>query len=193
VSESLPPKKGRLQLLLIAAVFLGPLLIAALLYFQGSPLQPAGRTNHGALLEPHMSLRVELSGLGVGEHYDGTSWLLLYSNPDPCNDGCRNALYTLRQSRLMLGKEMDRLRRVFLHGDTVPDTVFVAEEHQGLITIEDGSLAGLLNNKRPVDLPAGGYFLIDPLGNLVMYFRPDIDPADMVDDIKHLLRLSRIG
>jgi hypothetical protein len=27
----------------------------------------------------------------------------------------------------------------------------------------------------------------------VMYFRPDIDPADTVDDIKHLLRLSRIG
>jgi hypothetical protein len=27
----------------------------------------------------------------------------------------------------------------------------------------------------------------------VMYFRPDLDPADMVDDIKHLLRLSRIG
>jgi hypothetical protein len=52
---------------------------------------------------------------------------------------------------------------------------------------------GLLDNKRPAALPAGGYYLIDPLGNLVMYFRPDIDPADMVDDVKHLLRLSRIG
>ncbi len=193
MSESLQPKKGRLQLALIAAVFLGPLLIAALLYFQGAPLQPAGRTNNGALLEPHINVRTELSGLRIGEHYDGTSWLLLYSDSDPCNDGCRSALYTLRQSRLMLGKEMDRLQRVFLHGDTAPDTVFVAEEHQGLITIEGGSLTGLLNNKRPAVLPAGGYFLIDPLGNLVMYFRPDIDPADMVDDIKHLLRLSRIG
>jgi hypothetical protein len=44
-----------------------------------------------------------------------------------------------------------------------------------------------------MDLPAGGYYLVDPLGNLVMYFRPDLDPSDMVDDIKHLLRLSRIG
>jgi hypothetical protein len=178
---------------LIAAVFLGPLLIAALLYFQGSQLQPAGRTNHGALLESYINVREQLSGLPIGNNRGNSSWLLLYPNPDLCDDGCRNALYTLRQSRLMLGKEMDRLQRVFLHGDTAPDTVFVAEEHQGLITIEDGSLAGLLNNKRPADLPAGGYFLIDPLGNLVMYFRPDIDPADMVDDIKHLLRLSRIG
>jgi len=93
----------------------------------------------------------------------------------------------------MLGKEMDRVRRVFLHGDSLPDTVFLTEEHPGLITIEDSSLSGLLNNKRPAELPAGGYFLIDPLGNLVMYFQPDLDPAKMVDDIKHLLRLSRIG
>ena len=192
MSESLRPKKGRLQLTLIAAVFLGPLLIAALLYFQGAPLQPAGRTNHGALLEPHINVREKLSDLQIGENRD-SSWLLLYSDPGLCGDGCRIALYTLRQSRLMLGKEMDRLQRVFLHGDTPPDTVFVAEEHQGLITIEGGSLTGLLNNKRPADLPAGGYFLIDPLGNLVMYFRLDLDPADMVDDIKHLLRLSRIG
>jgi hypothetical protein len=27
----------------------------------------------------------------------------------------------------------------------------------------------------------------------VMYFRPDMNPSEMVDDIKHLLRLSRIG
>ena len=80
-----------------------------------------------------------------------------------------------------------------MHGDTAPDTVFVAEEHDGLITAQDSNLAGLLDNKRPANLPAGGYFLIDPLGNLVMYFRPDIDPAEMVDDIKRLLRLSRIG
>jgi hypothetical protein len=71
--------------------------------------------------------------------------------------------------------------------------VFLADEHPGLITIEDSALEALLNNKRPVDLPAGGYYLVDPLGNLVMYFRPDLDPSDMVDDIKHLLRLSRIG
>jgi len=192
VTEPLQPKKGRLQLLLIAAVFLGPLLIAAWLYFQGAELQPVGRTNHGALLEPHINVRDELSDSRLGEQSDNV-WLLLYRNPGLCDDLCRDALYTLRQSRLMLGKEMDRLQRVFLHGDTVPDTVFVAEEHEGLITTEDSNLAGLLDNKRPADLPAGGYFLIDPLGNLVMYFQPDIDPADMVDDIKHLLRLSRIG
>ena len=114
------------------------------------------------------------------------TWILLHRNPGTCDESCRTALYTYRQARLMLGKEMDRVQRVFLHGDSPPDTVFLAEEHPGLITIEDSDLDVLLNNKRPAELPAGGYYLVDPIGNLVMYFQPDLDPGEMVDDIKHL-------
>lgn len=185
-------KRSRLQLAFIAVVFLGPLVVAAWLYNQGESHVPSGRTNSGALLEPIVSVSDHLSALAVAGQ-QGRSWLLIYANTAHCDDPCRSALYTYRQARLMLGKEMDRVRRVFLHGDTLPDTVFLAEEHPGLITIEDSSLSGLLNNKRPVELLAGGYFLIDPHGNLVMYFQPELDPAKMVDDIKHLLRLSRIG
>ena len=185
-------KKSRLQLAFIAVVFLGPLVVAAWLYNQGESHVPSGRTNSGALLEPIVSVSDHLSALAVAGQ-QGRSWLLIYANTAHCDDPCRSALYTYRQARLMLGKEMDRVGRVFLHGDSLPDTVFLAEEHPGLITIEDSSLSGLLNNKRPAELLAGGYFLIDPHGNLVMYFQPDLDPAKMVDDIKHLLRLSRIG
>jgi len=99
----------------------------------------------------------------------------------------------LRQSRLMLGKEMDRLVRVFLHGAITPDTVLLAREHAGLVTMSDAELAALLREKSPAASESGGYFLVDPLGNLVMYFQPGIDPGDMVDDIKRLLKLSRIG
>ena len=54
-------------------------------------------------------------------------------------------------------------------------------------------MRAVLDNKKPDALEAGGYYLIDPHGNLVLYFSPDIDPRDMVDDIKRLLKLSRIG
>lgn len=93
----------------------------------------------------------------------------------------------------MLGKGQDRVVRGFLHGDTPPDTVFLVAEHQGLITTQDAELVRALHNKKTTDLIDGGYFLLDPLGNLVMYFRPDLDPSDMVADIEHLLRLSHIG
>ena len=187
-----PRKSARLQLLLIAAVFFGPLLIAAWLYYGGYFAESLGRSNHGALLEPIINLGDELPDSALQAHSEN-GWLLLYASDRDCGEACRDALYTTRQSRKMLGKEMDRVRRVFLHGSTPPDTVFLTAEHPGLITIEDASLSGLLDNKRPTDLPAGGYYLIDPLGNLVLYFRPDIEPSDMVDDMKRLLKLSRIG
>jgi hypothetical protein len=183
---------GRLQLGLIAAVFFGPLLFAAWLYFQGNLIQPAGRTNNGALLEPIINLGEELPDSALRTH-NRDHWLLLYMNSDACESECREALYASRQSRLMLGKEMVRVNRVFLHGDTPPDTVFLENSHKGLITLSDSKLEQLLANKKPAGLPAGGYYLIDPIGNLVMYFRPDINPRDMVEDIKHLLTLSRIG
>lgn len=183
-------KSGRLQFLLIAAVFFGPLLGAAWLYYQGDALQPDERANYGALLEPIINLQDIVPGSAL---FENRSWLLLYANNGVCGDSCRNALYTVRQSRLMLGKEMDRVQRVFLHGDEPPDTLLIADEHKGLITLQDAALRAVLDNKKPGALAAGGYYLIDPHSNLVLYFSPDIDPRDMVDDIKRLLRLSRIG
>lgn len=184
--------KGRVQLLLVAAVFIGPLAVAAWLYFAGQGMAPESRTNSGALLEPIVNIGELLPESPLLATGDGR-WVLLYANEGACDEACEFSLYTLRQSRLMLGREMDRLLRVFLHGDTAPDTVLLAEEHAGLITLQDSDLKVLLDNKKPANLATGGYYLVDPLGNLVLYFHPDIDPSAMVEDIKHLLELSRIG
>ena len=185
-------RKGRIQFLLIAVIFLGPLAIAAWMYFSQSSLIPEGRTNHGTLLQPIVRLADALPDSGLHAVGDGR-WRLLYTNRGECGEPCEYSLYTLRQSRLMLGKEMDRLVRVFLHGDIPPDTVLLAEQHEGLATLQDDRLGELLDGKRPEGLAPGGYFLVDPLGNLVMYFSPDTDPGEMIEDIKRLLKQSRIG
>jgi hypothetical protein len=182
--------RGRLQFLLIAAIFFGPLLFAAWLYYSGGTLQPESRVNHGTLLEPIVNL---LDAVPESQIHDGRSWRLLYLNDGECGDRCRRALYTMRQSRLMLGREMDRVERVFLHGEQRPDTLLGAEEHQGLVSLHDTALSAVLDDRKPEALPAGGFYLVDPHGNLVLYFSPDIEPRDMVDDIKRLLKLSRIG
>lgn len=183
---------GRIQLLLIALVFFGPLILAAWLYFSGAGLRPAGKTNHGALLEPLVNIGELLPDSAIAARADGR-WLLVYANNGVCDKTCETALYMLRQLRLMLGNDTERLSRVFLHGNSAPDTVLIANEHKGLIALQDNDLSVLLSNKKPMDLAAGGFYLVDPLGNLVMYFRPDIEPRDMVEDIERLLKLSRIG
>jgi hypothetical protein len=183
--------RGRLQLLLIAAVFIGPLIVATWMYRSGA-LTPDGRSNHGELLEPVTNLQDAAAGSPVLELAEGR-WIMLYANEGTCGDQCLEALYRMRQTRQMVGREMDRLLRVFLHGDSAPDRVLLEGEHPGLITITDKGLASLLDAKRPGDASPGGIYLIDPLSNLVMYFPPDLDPREMVDDMKHLLKLSQIG
>jgi hypothetical protein len=36
-------------------------------------------------------------------------------------------------------------------------------------------------------------FLIDPLGNLMLWYENGFDPYDLDKDLKHLLRASQIG
>lgn len=185
-------RRPSVQLGILALLFAGPLLVSFWLYYGGHALQPAARTNHGILLDPIIDLD-EVATNPAWAEAARDHWVLLYANARECDDACRDALYTLRQSRLMLGQDMHRLKRVFLHGEAPPDRVFLDERHQGLATLEDRALQRELEALRPANADAGGYYLVDPLGNLVMYFPPDIVPGDMVDDIEHLLELSRIG
>jgi hypothetical protein len=184
-------KGGRLQISIIAAVFFGPLIIATWMYMSGQ-LQPTGRTNHGELLLPALSLADALGNPEILT-VSGASWRLIYANETICDDACLEALHRLRQIRLMLGKDMDRVGRIFLHGDSPPDKVFLEEQHPGLKTIADRALGELLEKRRPKEVLPGGIYLVDPLDNLIMYFSPEVSPGDMADDLKHLLELSRIG
>lgn len=189
-------RSGRLKLLLLAALFLGPLAVAAWLYFSAADLAPEGRTNAGRLLVPIANVDDELADTSLAALTGGASeglWVLLYRNEGACDEACEDALYRLRQSRLMLGRDMTRLVRVFLHGESAPDKVLIRTEHDGLVTIKSSGLGGILDRARPADLAPGGLYLIDPLGNLVMYFPGDLSPGAMVEDIEHLLDLSRIG
>ena len=183
-------RPARLQLMLVVGLFLGPLLFAAWMYYGGSAFAPASRSNHGQLLEPirHLAARYpEIESIAPGQ------WLLVYAPAGECDAACQDAIHRQKQSRLMLGNDMNRLTRVFLHGDWPADTVPHGEQQSGLKIIASADLVQELWSATSRSNAHDGFFLIDPLGNLVMYFAPHIDPRDMVDDIKHLLELSQIG
>jgi hypothetical protein len=186
------PKPARIQFLLVAAAFVVPLLLALVLYYSGYGQPSAQRSQHGVLLEPILHLPDVLGETDIVQ-LSGRRWMLVYVDSEDCQKNCRDTLYKQRQVRLMLGNEMTRVQRLFLHGESAPDKVFLKQQHAGLISIRNNTLEGLLDGKRPPESTVGGIYFIDPLGNLVMYFSPDTLPRDMLEDIKHLLELSRIG
>lgn len=187
-----PAKAGRTQLVLISLIFVVPLVAAVWMYYGGNAPRPAASTNHGALLTPIISLADELGETpllaAVADH-----WATVYVNVGVCDNVCEDALYKQQQTRLMLGNDMSRVMRVLLHGPETPDTLLLTGEHAGLVVLSDPAVRQILTSTRPRELAAGGLFLIDPLGNLVMYFPADISPRELVDDIEHLLKLSGIG
>lgn len=186
--------RGRLQLLLLAAIFLGPLALAFALYY-GNLWTPESTAEHGVLIEPPRRLPADLLGgsdaaadTGFVDH-----WTLLVMEPAACDEACRQVLYETRQLRRALGREIDRVRRVWVPAGGEVDRGFLATEHPDLEVVavstpRNRQLRELIGSARP-----GEVFLIDPLGNLMMRFPPGLSMRAMHTDLKRLLRVSRIG
>jgi hypothetical protein len=174
----------------LSAVFVLPLLIAFWMYYGGGWI-PASRTNHGELLEPVRPLPLERwrEAAPLAEH-----WALVYISPGRCEQRCRDALLVLRQTRLSLNQEMDRVVRVLIAGADCCDREFLEQEHKGLIVLDaDTEGARKALPVFPSDRQADSIFLIDPLGNLVMRFDSRSDPKGLLTDLRKLLKLSHIG
>jgi len=188
--------RGRRQLLIVAAVFLLPLLVAFALYY-GKLWRPAGSSSKGELIDPARPLAV--AGL---RHADGTpadarvfqdKWTLLYIGDGACDADCRTALVFARQSRLALNNEMTRVQRVFLATGNCCANEYFKAEHAGLIPLDASSPAAQpLLAQFPADR-AHSLYIVDPLGNLMMRHDASHTSKDLLEDLKKLLKLSHIG
>jgi cytochrome oxidase Cu insertion factor (SCO1/SenC/PrrC family) len=181
----------------LAALFVLPLLASFWMYY-GNGWRPAGRTNHGELIEPVRQLpRAELREAGgavAPANLFDEKWALAYVGNGACDETCRKALFFMRQTRLSLNNEMTRVARVFLATGSCCDRSFLEREHPGLVVIDaTGPEARDLVNAFPQTDQPWSLFIVDPLGNLVMRYDTRDDPKGMLTDLKKLLKLSHIG
>lgn len=188
-------RQGRRTLLLLAAVFLGPMAVAMLLYFTGFQWRPQGTAAHGQLFDPARPLP-DLGAAQVGDSPGDArlrgKWTLLYIAAGPCAEPCRQALVAMRQVRRALGRDLDRVQRVYLADAGTVDAAFLEAEHPGLVLLENeaktAEVAALAGEVRQGDI-----FLADPLGNLVMRYPAGTDMKGMHSDLQRLLKISTIG
>lgn len=192
---------------MIVAVCLAPLLLAALAYYlPASGLRPEHASNYGALIEPQRPVP-EATALGLatldGEPFDLRSlagkWVLATADTAKCPESCATKLFILRNSHASLGKNVERLRRVWfiLDDGTIPDQVMQAYKGTVMVRVDPVQLAAFLAPGASGDDMKKALqehmWVIDPLGNLMLAFPDQADPLRVRKDISKLLFNSRIG
>jgi cytochrome oxidase Cu insertion factor (SCO1/SenC/PrrC family) len=200
-----PSPRGRRTLILVALLFLLPVVAATVLYVSG--WRPEGKSlQHGELVQPARPVGdAELKTADDAPYRLNAlrgKWAFVYFHPLPCTQACRNSLFKMQQVRLAQGRDAARVERVIVVADADAGAGALrelAQQYPGLIAVS-GTRAILQALAREfvssqgtaLDVP-GRVYLVDPIGNLVLSYAPDADPTGMRKDLARLLRLSQVG
>jgi hypothetical protein len=190
---------SKLELWLILLIPTAGLLIFTFMYFSGFGV-PQTTTNNGELIQPPRSIEtVTITDEQTAEFiYNDNShkWTILIPAVGGCNKSCEATLYFTRQMHTALGKQMNGLRRFYLtdENEVAPVTAsLLAEEYPKLQRFFTSSeqLEQLLGNLNDVDYRNGKtYFLVDPMGFVMMSYTDQHGLKDLLSDLKFLLKQS---
>ncbi|MBL0730203.1 hypothetical protein [Piscinibacter sp. HJYY11] len=187
---------GRLKMLLVLLVCAAPVIASYVTYFV---IRPEGRTNYSELVQPQRPMPADLTLMDVqGKPVSPASlkgqWLLVTVAGGACDEGCEKRLWLQRQLRETLGREKDRLDKVWLVHDGVPARAETVQAMQAagaatVLSVPREALSKWL-------APAAGrqledhFYIVDPLGNWMMRVPPNPDAAKLKRDLDKLLRAS---
>lgn len=183
---------GRLQLILIGLVFIGPLIVSFIVYF-GGVWKPENSSINGVLLDEPALLPDDPFSEAISTSSFRQKWSLIHITRGACDEPCRDSLYATRQVRRALDRDKDRVQRVLCDIDSAVDKDYLKKEHPGLFVVDDEYPACSVFLEMVADSSIDDVFLADPLGNLIIRFPPDTGMRGMHRDLKKLLRVSRIG
>lgn len=179
--KSSPRTDPRLQFLVIVGISVVSLTGAWLLYQQARDGALWGTTNHGAFVDP--PLTVADLAIVVDDSrmpFESANWWLWVVPQGPCEQDCQQALHQLRQLHVLLNRDAARVRRGLLTSDGVAS--HIAEQYPRLQLLS-GNLDALER----------GIYIVDPLGNLVFHYAMSDAGEPVLNDLKRLLKVSQIG
>ena len=114
-------------------------------------------------------------------------WVLVTFDAAACDAACEKKLYVARQARRAQGKEAHRIERLWLVTDG-------GKPRQEILAAIEGTHVAAADAGFVGSFPGREYiYLVDPLGNLMMRFPPEPDPAKVIKDLQRLLKYSRFG
>ena len=189
--------RGRIKMLLLLLVCAAPVIASYVAYFV---IRPDGRSNYSELITPTRPIPstlplTDLDGRVFRADALKGQWLLVVVAGGACDAVCERQLWIQRQLREVLGRDADRLDKVWLIDDAaIPRAETLAAIRSGgapttVLRVPREALAGWLT------VPTGGHLeshmaIVDPMGEWMMRVPADPEPARVKRDVERLLRAS---
>jgi cytochrome oxidase Cu insertion factor (SCO1/SenC/PrrC family) len=199
-------RRGRLQLVLLFLVFLAPVVAAWLWFSLDSTIGKDETLANGRLVEPPRPLPPTNLRRISGDSFTSADlngrWTLLYIDGTSCGDFCQQQLYNITQTHLALGKDVPRVQRMLLfapESDAAAVSAAIARFDGFDVTataepdVFEAFVEAFRMNANEQVSDTGRTYIIDPLGNLMMYYPPGGDPKGMLRDLLRLLKASQVG
>lgn len=189
-------RKNRIKFLVIVALFILPVALA--IYLKVSGWRPASTINYGTLVTPARPLpRLTFDTRDPKALME--KWSLVIVTGTDCEKRCQDNLHAMRQIHVSQGKNQHRVQRVLIHTGNITALGKIGEDYPDLRILRvDGASFPTLQNWVSIDgqnntLSGSRVFMVDPLGNYMMYYAVGSDPSKMRRDLARLLRVSHIG
>lgn len=182
-------------MLLVLLACAAPVVASYVSYFV---LRPQQRSNYATLVQPTRTMpaveATTLEGTTVSLASQRGQWLLVAVGPAGCDQPCERRLHMQRQLREMLGRDRDRVDKVWLVTDSAAlrQPLLDAVRARPEVTVLRVDVADVSTWLEP---DAGRrvedhLYLVDPMGEWMMRLPVDPDPAKVKRDLERLLRAS---
>lgn len=189
---------GKKTLLMIIAVFVAPILLGTIIFLNSDNLGLSSETtNYGKLVQPIVALSVEgvdVNGTAADvEKLVRNKWTLLYFAPQVCDEKCVARQALLKRIRLLTNEDMRRIQTASIYPQTPINIEKLNHDYPKMIigTLSDKGDAFKAQFPKLEEHPI---YVIDPLGNLMMYYSGDTpDIKRIMKDFKRILKYSQIG
>lgn len=194
----------RLALVVIAMMFILPLAAAWLMYSGLIEFQPASTKNLGQLVQPPVPVDRDLLGAAGASPQPAAElderWGILHLLPDDCAEECLQAVTALRQVHRASGRNQPRLKLVIILPEPIPagleqklysvyPAFLLASDPSGEFRTELNDISAVMS---PGAEGKGNTYLLDPLGNIMMFYEAGSDPNNLKKDLKRLLTWSKL-
>jgi len=182
--RSTPSRTGRLKLVLIMLVFLAPIVAAGLLTLSG--WQPQGKGN-GQPIVPQRSLadvRVDVDGKPWAWRDSEPRLTLVALSGPGCAAECLKTLALMRNARIVLNRNADRLRLVYIGPvPTAADAAAVMGAYK--VGTDPGNA---FDEFRPTGPDSVAAVLVESNATALAWYPGGFDPNGLRKDLQKVIR-----